>query len=449
MGKKISDLAVAATLTGSEMIELEQEGVSVHATAAQVAALGGGGGSGTLPGTAYAKLQCALLEPDAIEPLLTDTFTYAVGAQTKYVLASWATQINAGGRAEVRDPHLPLALTNTSFNGSQINACAVVLNPATPTYADPWTTYYTRKNAIDTADVKTINLSGGSQHIPFLPGPYGCIVTQVTCFDLCWVIIRVADTYGFNTANEISDAAIQRIGNNLCLPISKRVAGEFESSSTGSGTGSLSFVLLPATWSAVADPISSSYTFRDDFMGNALDTSANWTRVQSATGNVEIDLTYHWCKLFGNGTWGANGLYAKTGYARTALKAMVLDVFGPRGATGGAAMVGWSDGLGQSYANFAHAVNFAGSSAINIYENGTNRGTVGSGWTNGGIYRVRITVTSTGAKYEIQGGKEYPPIGSATWTNITPATTASSTATLYPGATAFGANSYISDVRVY
>lgn len=447
MSKTIDQLTPVSTLDGTELVEVEKAGASGSATTAQIAALGGGGG-GTLPGASYAKLLCALLEPDAIEPLQKDTFTYAVGAQTKYVLASWATQMNAAGRAEVRDPHKPMALTNTSFNGSQSGAAAIILDPSIPSYADAWTTYYTRKNLIDTSDVKTVNVTGASQHIPFLPGPYGCIITQVTNFDLCWTIIRVAGTYGLNTANEISDSAIQRIGNGMCLPISKRVAGEIETSSTGSGSASVSFVLLPSSWSVVADPISSSYTFRDDFMGTSLDTTNNWVRTQSTTGNVEIDLTYHWCKVFGNGTWGTNGLYGKTGYARTALKAFVVDVFAPRNASTGAVMVGWSDGLGQSYSNFAHAVNFGGSATLSVYENGTNRGTVGSGWTNGGIYRIRITMTSTGAKYEIQGGKEYPPIGGSSWTDVTPGTTASSTATMYPGATAFGGSAYISDVRV-
>jgi hypothetical protein len=46
--KKISDLPAAGTLTGSELIELEQSGGGVRSTAALIAALGGGGsGSGS------------------------------------------------------------------------------------------------------------------------------------------------------------------------------------------------------------------------------------------------------------------------------------------------------------------------------------------------------------------------------------------------------------------
>lgn len=83
-----------------------------------------------------------------------------------------------------------------------------------------------------------------------------------------------------------------------------------------------------------------------------------------------------------------------------------------------------------------------------MYENSNNRGTVGSGWTAGCIYRVRITLTTTGATYEIQGGREYPAIGGATWTNITPGTTSSATATLHAAAVAYANTAYVSDVRI-
>lgn len=43
MGVRIHDLPAAATLTGAELIELEQGGISVKGTATDVAALGGGG----------------------------------------------------------------------------------------------------------------------------------------------------------------------------------------------------------------------------------------------------------------------------------------------------------------------------------------------------------------------------------------------------------------------
>lgn len=406
------------------------------------------------PGANYAKYLCALMEPDAIEPMQKDTFTYTLGAATKYVIASWATRIGATGRSEVRDPSRPMAIRNITYTGLQAGACAIIIDPALATYADPWTTYYQRKLAIDQSDVKTVSVVGGSQHQPFLPGAYGAIITQVTCFDDAWIIWRIGGTWGPNLSNEISDSTTQRVGSGLCLPISKQIAGEIESSSAStSGLGSVSYVLLPATWSVIADPLAGSYLFRDDFMGASIDTATKWNRVQSTTGNVEINTNYQWCALTGNSTWGANGLLGKTGYARSAGRVFMVDFFaGRNGYTSGLGIVGWSDGLGQTQANFAHGVNFAGNTSaglINIYENGTNRGTVGSGWTNGSIYRIRITLTSGGAVYEIQGGKEYPALGGSTWTTITPGTTSSATATLYPAASAWAQTSYISDVRVY
>lgn len=451
--KKISELAAGSAPDGTELIEAVQAGNSVRLTTQQIANLGGGGG-GTMPGAAYAARLCALLEPDAIEPLQKDTFSYAVGSSAKYVLASWQTAIGSSGRSEVRDPRAPMAVKDITITGTGAGSCAIVLDPSVPTYADAWTTYYARKLAIDTSSVKTIAITGASQHTPFLPGPYGAIITQVTTFDLAWIILRIANAYGPNLANEISDSATQRVGNTLCMPVSKRVAGEIESSSAGTGKGSVSYVLLPSTWSVVPDTVAASYVFRDDFMGAAIDTGV-WTRGQSTVGNVEIDTNYQWCKLFGNGSWGGDALYRTASVTRAEGTAMVVDIFAPRGADGsGFGCVGWglggTIGSGYSNTNFAHAVNFAGGNGINVYENGTLRGTVGSGWTAGCIYRVRITLHSGGsATYEIQGGKEYPAIGGTSWAAITPGNTASVTNTLYPGAAAYAGKAYISDVRVF
>ena len=168
-------------------------------------------------------------------------------------------------------------------------------------------------------------------------------------------------------------------------------------------------------------------------------------------GNVEIDTDYQWCRCFGSGAWGANGLRRQVATTRTAGVKMVVDVYVPIGAVaaGGTNIVGWSDGSAHSQAAFAHGVNFSGSNTINIYEGGVNRGTVGSGSTEGSIYRVRITLGASSATYEIQGGSQYPAIGSASWTNITPGTSSNSTSTLYGAAAAWNGNGYISDMRIY
>lgn len=452
MPTKFSQFPAAAALDGTETVPGLQAGANVQISVDSIAARSSGGG-GTMSGATYAARLCALLEPDAIEALQRDAFTYNVGANTKYVLASWATKIGAAGRGEVRNPRQPLALKNSTLTGLQAGACAMILDPSIPVYADAWTTYYTRKLAIDNADVRTISIPANSQRAPFLPGAYGAIITQVTCFDLPWIVLRWGDTWGLNLADEISDSATQRVGNGLCLPVSKRVAGDVASGTVGAGLGSVSYVLLPSTWSVVPDPISANYTFRDDFMGAALDPGV-WTIGQSTAGNVGIDTKYQWCKLFGNAAWSGNVLFRTAPEARGAGTAMVVDVATPSDdSSQGMGCVGWT--LGGATANysatrFAHGVNFGGAHGIQVYEDGVNRGLVGTGWSPHVVYRVRITLNADGsAKYEIQGGTQYPPVGGAAWTDITPATSASVNNTLYPGAAAYAGSGYISDVRVY
>jgi len=419
------------------------------------------GSGGTIPGAGYAKYLAASLEPDAIEPLQVGSFTYAVNSgTTKLLLASYNTTLGGSGRAEQRNPSQFFPLRNTTLTGLGSDAAAIILNPSAATYSDPWTTYYSRLQTLAESQVRTVAITAATQDVPFLPGPYGAIVVQNTTFNLTWLILRYGGTsgsgIGINLWNEINDSAQQRVGSSLNLPISKQVAGYLESgagtSTGGSPLGSLSFILCPSTWSAIPDPVhTGSYTFRDDFMGSSLNTSTTWTRTQSTTGNVEINTTYQWTSLFGDGTWGDNGLYTQSSFARSTQPTLVVDFFTPNNASStGAGMVGWSDGLGQSYSNFAHAVNFAASGVINVYENGNARGTVGSGYTGGYVYRVKIQgLTGGGATYQIEGGTQYPAIGSGSWTTITPGTTSSSTSSLHAGGTAFGGSSYISDVRVY
>lgn len=417
--------------------------------------VGGGGGSGA----GYATYLAASLEPDALEAVLKGTFTYVVGvSETKLLMASWQTRIGGSGRIEQRNPQRFFPMRNVTLYGTGSGSSALVLDPTTPVYSDPWAKYYSRLQQICELPTRVIPITGASQAVPLLPGAYGAIITQYTCFNLAWLIWRVfgPDGPGLNLWDEESDSAPQRLGNSFLLPVSKRTAGEIESSSAststgGSPSGGVCMVLVPSNWGVVADPLGGTYTFRDDFMGSALNTGT-WTRAQTTVGNVEIDTTYQWCRLAGNTAWGGNGLYRTAASTRVNGKAMVVDIFMPRGASAtGVCLVGWSDGGGHSYTNFAHGLNFAGGTppggTLNVYENGNARGTVGSGWTGGCIYRVRITLTSTGATYEIQGGAEYPAIGSASWANITPGTSSSATTNLQPAAAAYANTAYISDVR--
>lgn len=433
---------------------------ATNSLSATVSGTGGGGGGG-LPG-GYAQYLAAGLEPDAIEAIQKDTFSYAIGSSTtKLLLASWQTRIGSAGRMEARNPQRAIPLRGVTLNGTGSGSGALILDPAAAVYADPWTTYYNRLQSLYELQTRVVNITAASQGVPLLPGPYGAIITSITNFNFAWLILRWGGTSGpgFNLWDEISDASTQRLGDMLLLPVSKSAAGDIESSSASSSTGgsplgTVTFVLVPSTWSAISDPLAPSggtYTFQDDFMGAALDTTTVWTRAQSTTGNVEIDTNYQWCKCAGNGTWGTNGLRRQTSNTRATGLKLVWDVYVPRGgASTGTNIVGWSNGASHQQSDFCHGVNFAGTNIINVYEGGTNRGTVGSGYTEGCIYRIRITLgASNNATYEIQGGREYPKIGGASWTNITPGTTSNATTTLYAAASAWNGSGYVSHPRIY
>lgn len=459
MSKKISELAAATTpLAGTELLEVVQGGVSKKVEASNLVA------GGSMPGAGYAAYLAASLEPDAIESLKLGTFSYAVGpSETKLLLASFDTRLGGAGRMEQRNPQRFMPLRNVTLTGQSSLSAAIIIDPVAATYADPWDTYYSRLEQMAELPLRNVQITAASQTKPLLPGPYGAIIVQNTCFNLTWLIIRYfSGAYGsyevnggVNLWDEINDADHQRMGDSLSLAISKRVAGHVVSglgtSTGGAAAGSLSFILCPSDWSAIADPVSASYTFRDDFMGASLDTSTVWTRTQSTAGNVEIDTAYQWCKFFGNGAWNANGMREQGSHARSGQPTVVVDVFPGRDQGGsGYCMVGWNTGAGINYSDMAHAVNFAGSGVINVYENGTSRGTVGTGYTEGVVYRVKVRALSGGgATYSIQGGGQYPAIGSGSWTDITPGTSSSATSDLHAGGTAYHGSSYISDFRVY
>jgi hypothetical protein len=409
-------------------------------------------GSGR-PGAAYAHYLCALLEPDAIEPMQTGLFTYSIDAShTKYMIMGWATAINGQGRMEQRNPGKAMPLRGCTLNGLQTASSAVLIDPTIPVYADPWSTYYQRMQKIAELQTKNISITVANQQKPFLPGAYGAIITHYTCFDFAWLILQQSNTYGPNLGDENSDTVGQRRGDSLCIPVSKVTAGEIASSSYSIGTpaGSVSYVLLPSDWSVVADPISPSYAFRDDFMASALDSGV-WSITQSANGNVAIDTQYQWCKLRGNGTWGYNALMVTAATARAEGKTLVVDVFCARATVYQGVAVEWNNGAGYVRVNGAHRVEFGSKYYIYVSENGVNKAMYDAGWTIGGVYRVKIALHADGsATYSIQGGKEYPAIGGNTWHDITPGTSYSPDNSLHPSASAYGAyDYYISDVRVY
>jgi hypothetical protein len=365
------------------------------------------------PSHAYFDQACALLEPLAIEPAQIGTFSYVIGSsETKYMLAAWNCRVGSTGRIETRDIRNPLPLRNITIVGIASTSIAAFIDPTLPTYADSWTTYYDRLLALTTFDTKYLaitGLSGGANtKFVFLPGPYGTIITNITTFNYTWTAPTAQGIASgdFPVQYELGDANTDwvRFSNTMMFPVSKFIVRSFEagfSGGVGTAAGSVAYVLLPSTWGAVTDP--NTYLFRDDFMGATLDTGSTWTRSQSTTGNIEIDTNFAWCKAIGNGSWGTNGAYSQFSTSRAAGKVFECDVYGNVNNTYSGSdfpnlMVGWSDGGGQADTNFSHAVDFTsfgGAVALFVFENGTSRGAVGSGYTAGHIYRVRITLGSS------------------------------------------------------
>ena len=423
-----------------------------------VGPLSGGGGS-PLSGPYWSKIH-ALLQPDAVEPVLGDIFTYNVGASPKFLLASWNTQINGSGRFEVRDPRQPVILTDCilrgQYMGSMSSSSAILLDPGAYSIPDDAATYYQRLDALYNLPLRCLGAPAAGAHVPLLPGPYGCIIEGVTNFDFAWINILTFKKWGPNLMNEINDSESQRVGNALSYPVSKRNAGELQSSAwsetIGGATpqGSIVFRLLPSNWTFKPDPVSPTYVFRDDFM--SVNFSASWTVAQSSAGNVTIDPVYQWARLVGNNDWSTNYIATVDSYLRNSLRSFVVDVFNYRGAVGGSGglAVGLkASGLPSSVANWRHAVAFGIDGTIQVVENGILLA-ASFAYTDASIYRVKITTLAIGARYEIQGGPEYPPIDGNVWADITPA---GGVSVLDPGnffIARYGAQpSYASDVRIF
>jgi hypothetical protein len=401
----------------------------------------------------FSKL-AALQEPDAIEVLQIGAFAYTVGSSDlKYVLASFATRLGASGRYEIRDPSKPFPLVGETMTGLGGTSTGVFLDPTLPTYDDPFTTYYDRLSILDTLKTMYYPINAPNTTDIFLPGAYGCIITGVTVFEATWIVAQYQAVNGWNLANELGDTGSSeyvRFYNKLCLPVNEKIVTHLKSGeekSSGVGSWGLTFVNLPSTWSRVIDP--NTYNFRDDFAGGTLDTTTKWTRTISTAGNMEISTFWQWLIPKGNGSWGANGIVSQVSIAHATDRVFLCKVFcGVSGA--GNIIVGFHDGTGVSYTDFAYGIDFVGGGDIQIFENGNNRGVTGT-WVANRMYIVRITLSgSTAAVYEIQG-EGYEPLGSASWSDVTPGSSSSSTTPLYAGVVTSTANGdwYIGDVRVY
>jgi hypothetical protein len=182
---------------------------------------------------------------------------------------------------------------------------------------------------------------------------------------------------------------------------------------------------------------------------SSLNTASTWTRAQSTVGNVEINTDYQWVKVKGDGTWGDNAARGQATYSRVNGRALVVDVYAPATATSGQGVnVEWNDGGGFAQTNGKHRVELGSGFAINVKESNVTLSSSAT-WTKGCIYRIKITLGTTGATYQIQGGKEYPAIGSASWTTLSAPGSSGSTTPLTPSFGAWGSHDYyVSDVRI-
>ncbi len=425
------------------------------ATGVKWAAVSGGASASE---TAVYAQKAALLDPLTIEPMQSGTFNYVIGAnETKWLLSSWNTKLGTDGRLDLREARDPIPLRNITMTGNSATpgsvSTAAFINTALATYTDAKETFYQRTLDISQLPTKYLGVEGGDSYKPFIPGPYGNILVSFTFHDVAWFALttphgRLASLLPIH--DEISDNGADdlRMSRKLWMPVSKNIMSGVL---TGAGGGpqdaeaGLTYVILPASWSDINDPVA-SYLFRDDFMGATLDTTTNWNRVQAGANTVEIDTNFAALLVNGGAGWGADGLYTKQSFTRANGLTYLVDVF----INGVDFITGFHDGTGYSYTDFSHGVLFSSlGTDIYIFEDGVSRGAVGD-FTTSGMYRLRITIAGAGAVYEIQGGPEYAALGGTTWTNITPGTSTSAVNSLRVGASAENNYPiYISDVRVY
>lgn len=424
-----------------------------------------GAGSGGSPATssAYWDRLGATLEPLAIEPQNWGTFTYSVGpSESKLLMSAWHCQYDtASGRLDMRDsrnPGMPfLPLVDCDVIGASSQSTAWVIDPSLASYSDAMTTYYDRLEWIATHKSRKRDLDAADTWFSLIPGPYGAIITSAVGFNMTWLAITgpIGASSGFPFTEEIGDDGTDeyfRYGRAMTMAVSKNVmAGVLTGQGGGDGTpnGVLTYILLEDDWGMVADP--NTYTFRDDFMGATLDTSTKWTRAQATGGNVEIYEPFASLQIIGDGNWGTNGCHSQTSVSKQSGRVFLMDFLANDGAV---FVIGSHDGGGESFSDFAHGILISswlgGEADINAFENGNNRGVVGSGVTDRALYRLRITLGSgDAAVWEIQGGPEYDQFGGASWTDITPGTTSSSTSPQCIGATIHTGFVHLSDARMY
>jgi hypothetical protein len=271
--------------------------------------------------------------------------------------SAWEGQAaGSQGRIDVREPRGPLIVKDVGIYATASNSTVSLLNPATPDYAGAAReVYLDRLRAIRTASTKKWGLNAGNTLTPWLPGPYGSILTGVYHTDVTW--IGLAPYWGDSTLlaihDEIGDSAGDgsRPGHGLLLPVSYRNCAGFKTGIADGATGAtadITYVNLPSDWSMVAD--TNTYIDRAEFLENALDTVTDYTKTESTTRNVQIMSPMAACQVRGNGSTWVNGFYRQASWNLVDDRVIEGYVYIPAGPTGSVAaniIVGASDGSGQ------------------------------------------------------------------------------------------------------
>ncbi|MFH0832828.1 MAG: DUF2341 domain-containing protein, partial [Candidatus Aenigmatarchaeota archaeon] len=187
------------------------------------------------------------------------------------------------------------------------------------------------------------------------------------------------------------------------------------------------------------------FDFFDDFSGTAIDTT-KWDETDSGS------YIYQNNRLIiseGPGNWGNVALFSDSTFARTSgslYRELIFKMQSmcQRGASyTETTMWGWKDtGAGVSYTDMPHALYHynSGTPTVDIYEDGTSRGTFGT-FVCGTQYWGKVSLTANGAKY-------YKSTDGNSWTLIYTGT-ASSETPLKVGLTHYqGGDSYFDDAFV-
>ena len=408
---------------------------------------------------AYYQNLAALLEPDALSHIYKATGAgelVAAAASTKWLLSAWACSLGGTtGRFDFREPGIgPIPIYNKAIHGLASGATVMLLDPALPDFGGAAReAYFDRLAAITTMEMLYVPIEAAATKAPWVPGPYGSIILGFSVHDLAWLALvpPAGPTSALTIHNEKGDSASShldaiRFSQRLYLPASKRTAiGLISGSSYGNvdnPEGGILYVNLPADWSAVAD--TNTYIARADLLTRSI---AGWDVATEGTGSIGIYTptggdSQAAVAIKGNGSTWKNGFQHTTAFdlaaSRTVEWYIRLDDTANENVN---VMVGIGDGgtfAGDTTleGDMAYAVDFTNSGIgvrrLYVFEGGSSRGIVGPnpGYSGGSMYRVKIVLAADGsADYFIQGGPEHPAIGSATWTDITPGTSANAQTT--------------------